>query len=103
MIDNNCAARRQTNFTLKYRFNLAFNLVTREQGNLVFVEFHLALILGHNLLDEIQRLFVGVPVVDYDFTNIVSQVITNRTDDDVAFLINQEGGGFLRGFLNRAP
>ena len=60
--------------------------------------------MRHDLLHKAQGFGVGRFGIDQYFTNILAQVVTNRTDDDVAFL-HQQGrcGHFTEGALNGFP
>ena len=69
--------------------DLAFDLVTAEQRRGIGIELHPARILRHDLLDEGFSLFVGLGAIDQYFANILAQVVADRPDDDVVFLIQQ--------------
>ena len=85
-------------------FDLAFDLKTAEQWNSILVVLQFAYVVRHDLLHELTGILVNLLVVDQDFTNIVSQMITQCADKQVALLINQERSWFFLGrFLNRAP
>ena len=61
-------------------------------------------ILRHDLSHKICRFLIDIFVVYNHFPNILAQVISNSSDDNVAFLVNQErGGSRFRGLPNRFP
>ena len=89
VVDDNRATRRQAHFTLVGRFDLAFDLVAREQRNTIVVELQLAQVLRHDRLHEFLGLGVQLGIVDQDFIDIRAQVVTQRTDNDAGFLVDQ--------------
>ena len=70
MINNNGTTGRQGDFTLECRFNLTFYLITREQGDVVIVEFNFMKMLRHDSLHEVIGFFVGFFFINNDFCNI---------------------------------
>ncbi len=103
-IDDDGAAGRQFDHALEGGFDLAFDLEAVEQWNAVFVQFDLAGVLRHHLTDEGQGFFLGFDAVDQNFADILTQVVTDGADDDVAFLIDQERGRTVQGrFLDGGP
>ncbi len=103
-VDDDGAAGRQLHFTLEGGFDLAFDLETVEQRHAVFVQLDLAGVLRHHLLDEAQGFFLGFDAVDQHFADVLAQVVADGADDDVGFLVDQEGGRAAGGgFLDRAP
>src|SRR5690606_36892976 len=101
-VDDDGTAGRQFHFTLEGGFDLAFDLETVEQRDAVFVQLDLAGVLRHHLLDEGECFFLGFDAVDQYFADVLAQVVADGADDDVGFLIDQEGsraagGGFLDG------
>ena len=103
-IDDDGAARRQLDFALEGGLDLALDLEAVEQRYAVLVQLDLAGVLRHHLLDEAQRFFLGLDAVDQYLADVLAQVVADRTDDDVAFLVDQEGRLALAGgFLDRAP
>ncbi len=103
-IDDDGAAGRQFDHALEGGFDLAFDLEAVEQWNAVFVQFDLAGVLRHHLADEGQGFFLGFDAVDQDFADILTQVVTDGADNDVAFLIDQERGRTVQGrFLDGGP
>ena len=50
----------------------------------------LALVVRHDLLNELLRLFEGRFVVNQDFANFVGQVITQCTNDRIAFAVKEK-------------
>ena len=70
---------------------------------MLLVELDTALVAGHYLLHEHQRLLVHARVVDQDFTDIGAQVVANGADNNVTLLVNQEGGRARVHGLNGIP
>ncbi|MNK94212.1 hypothetical protein D3C87_1144050 [compost metagenome] len=103
-IDNDGAAGRQFDNALESGFDLAFDLETVEQRNAVFVQLDLAGVLRHYLADEGQGFVLGFNAVDQHFADVLAQVVADRADDHVAFLVDQERRGTIqRGFLDGGP
>ncbi len=103
-IDDDGAAGRQFDNALEGGFDLAFDLEAVEQRDAVFVKLDLAGVLRHHLTDEGQCFFLGFDAVDQDFTDILTQVVADGADDDVAFLVDKERGGAIEGrFLDGGP
>ncbi|MCY1277542.1 hypothetical protein D9M70_262410 [compost metagenome] len=103
-VDDDGAAGRQLHFALEGGFDLALDLEAVEQRDAVLVQLHLARVLRHDLADEVQRFFLGVDAVDQHFADVLAQVVADGADDDVAFLVDQEGRAALAGgFLDGAP
>ena len=103
-INNNGTTGWQLHFALKCRFNLGFNLVAIEQGNVIGIELDLTFVLRHYLTHERQRLLMNLCCVDQNFTDILAQVIPHRPYDHIALLIDQERGrALVGGFSDRTP
>ena len=104
VVNHDGAARWQAQLATECRFDLRLDLVAREQRHFVFIQAQLAQVLGHHLLDELLGLFEGLRTVDHDLADISPQVITNRADDHVAFLVDQERGlAFAGGLFDCLP
>ena len=97
MVNYNRTAGWQFHFTLECGFDLTFDLETAEQRHRIFVQLDLTLISRHHLLDKIHGFDMNFRVVDQNFTHILTQVVTHRTNDNVAFLIHQERSWTLIG------
>ncbi len=102
MVEYQCAAGFQAHVARKRGFDLVFDLKAREQRRLVLVKLELAQILRHDLRHELLSALVDLGVVDQDFADIGPQVIADRADHQVAFLVDQErrralGGGLADG------
>ncbi|MCY1407593.1 hypothetical protein D9M71_228990 [compost metagenome] len=103
-IDHDGTAGRQFDHALESGFDLAFDLETVEQRNAVFVQLDLAGVLRHHLADEGQGFVLGFNAVDQHFADVLAQVVADRADDHVAFLVDQERRGAVqRGFLDGGP
>ena len=85
-------------------FNLMLDLEARKQWHVIVVALDLANVVGHYVRHELMRLLVNILGVDQDFTNIVGEVVTNCSDHQAGFLIDQEGTRRALGSgLNRTP
>ena len=103
-VDDDGAAGRQFDHALEGGLDLAFDLETVEQRHAVFVQLDLAGVLRHHLADEGQGFVLGFDAVDQYFADILAQVVADRADDDVAFLVDQEWRGTVLGrFLDGSP
>src|SRR5690606_37784408 len=72
----------------------ALDLEAREERDgQVVVELELLQIVRQDALHELARLVVHFLIVDQDFPDVVRQIIAQRSDDRIAFLVDQEGRG----------
>ena len=69
-----------------------FELVPRKQRLLVTIELDAPLIAGHHGLEEVTRAAVDLTVVDEHFLNIGGEIITDGTNDEIVFLVDQGWG-----------
>jgi len=100
VIDDDQSTAWQANFSLKGRLNLAFDLVAAKQRNPVVVELELLQVMRHNLLNEFPGTLIDLTVINQDLADIGAQVIAQRPDNDVTFLIDQERGSLcFSGFF----
>ena len=102
-VDNDGTARRQLHFTLECSLNLTFDLVAAEQRNFILVQLDLVLERWHDRAHKVQDVFVHGGGIDQYFADVLAQVVAYRTNDDVAFLMDQErrlalAGGLGDGF-----
>ena len=98
-IDHDGTAGRQFYFALECGLNLAFDLVTAEQGDFILVQLDLVFEGGHDGANEAQDVFVNAFCVDQDFADVLAEVVAHGADDHVAFLVNQERSLALTGRL----
>ncbi len=104
LVDHQRAAGGQAHLALEDGFDLALDLVAGEQRHLVLIEAQFLQIVRHHLAHEGLGLLVDPGIVDHDLADIDAQMIAHRADDDVAFLIDQEGRlASLVGPLDRVP
>ena len=89
-VNHNCATRWEANFALECRLDLTFNLEAIKHRCFVLVEFDFVTKGRHHLLNQIFHFVEHFFAVDQDFTDVLTQMVTNRTDDDVGFLIDQK-------------
>ena len=99
LVDHDGAARRQAHGAFERILDLGFDLEAREQRRGVLVQLELAQVVRHDLLDEIARVLEQVFVIDEDLADVIAQVVAQRADDELGFLVDQErtgarGGGF---------
>ena len=97
-VDDDGAAGGQLHFAFERGLDLRFDLVTGEQRRVVVIQLQLVLEIGHHLLHERLGLVVDLFGIDQYFADVLAQVIADRADDDVGFLVHQEGrfAGFRR-------
>ena len=104
VVDHDTAARRQANRVGERGLDLAFDLKSAEQRHLAFVSAHSAGAFRHHLRDEVLRLPIHVLVVDENFADILAEVVADRADDDIAFLIDEKrSDAFFHRRLYRPP
>src|SRR5690606_36679221 len=103
VVDHDGAGGGQFDLTVEVGLYVTLDLEAGEQVHAVCVQLDVADRLLHHLTAEVKCLIAHGRVVDQYFTDILAQVIADGADDDVAFLIDQEGataftGGTLDGF-----
>ncbi len=104
-VDNNRAAGRKTHFALEGRFNLRLDLIVAEQRNFTGVQFDFAAEIrtaqrGNMLTSQLQHF----RVVDQNFADVLAQIITESTNDNVTFLMDKERcRTAFRRLFNRFP
>ena len=86
-------------------FDLAFDLIAREQRYVVDIQLEPALgVVGHEALHVFQALLECALVIDQDLADVVGQVVAQRARDRIAFLVDQERcAASLAGFRDRLP
>ena len=92
LVDHDRAAGGKAHGALERVLDLRFDLEAREQRRGVLVQLQLAQVVRHDLLHELTRVVVELLVVDQDLADIVTQVIAQRTNDQLGFLVDQERG-----------
>ena len=104
VIDHDAAAGGKVDGMGERGLDLALDLETVEEGDPGFVELDLAGALRHHLGDEVPRLPVHLFVVDEDLAHVLAEIVTDRADDDVAFLVDEKRPRpFVHRRLDRAP
>src|SRR5471032_425953 len=104
VVDDDGAARRQRHGARVGRFDLVFNLETREQRHIVAVALHAVHHVGHHVAHELVRLFVDIVGIDQDLADIGLEVVADRADHQRRFLVDQEGArGRFAGAFDGAP
>ena len=98
-IDHDGATGGQLHFTLEGGLDLAFNLVTAEQGDFVLVQLDLVFERGHDGANEVQYILVHRCGVNQYLTNVLAKIVAYSADNDVAFLVNKERRLALTGGL----
>ena len=104
LVDDDRATGRQTHRALERILDLRFNLKARKQRHSVLIQLELAQIIRHHLLNELASVVVEFLVIDQDLADIIAQVVAQRADDELGFLINQERcRARSRSFSDRLP
>ena len=104
MVDHDAPARGQADRVGERGLYLALDLETAEQGHAALVTTHPARALRHHLGDEVPGLPVHRFVVDQDLAHVLAEIVADRTDDDVAFLVDEERRrALVRRGLDRSP
>ncbi|MCG3170314.1 MAG: hypothetical protein CALGDGBN_01853 [Pseudomonadales bacterium] len=96
-VDHDRAARRELHLALVRRLDLALDLVAVEQRHRVLVQLHAVAVVRHHQVDELDRLVEGFLRVDQHLVDVGTQAISDRTDHDVAFLVDQQRRALLVG------
>ena len=99
-INHDGAAGGQFHFPLEGGLDLAFDLVPAEQRDFILVQLDLVFEGGHDCTHEIQDVLIDAISVNQNLADVLAKVVTDRTDDNVAFLVNQEGCLALAGGLS---
>ncbi|MNV00613.1 hypothetical protein D3C71_907830 [compost metagenome] len=90
-VDNDRTARRQAHFTLEGGFDLRFNLIVAEQRDFTGVQFNFAgEIRTTQRCDVLASQLKHFRVINQDLADVLAQVVTERTYNDVTFLVDQE-------------
>ena len=71
-------------------FDLVFNLIAAEEGNIVLVKLEFIEVMRHYLLHKLLRIFKYLGAVNQNLPDIVTQVITECANKQVTFLVYQE-------------
>ena len=104
MVDHNRPARRQLYAARERGFDLVFNLEAREQRHLVLVQLYAPQGVGHDVADELTRLFVNFVGIDQNFADFGVVIIANGANHQTTFLQDQERSALrARRAFNRAP
>ena len=82
MVDHDRAAGRQRHGARVSRFDLMFNLKTREQGHVVAVALHAVHHVGHHMTHELVCLFKYLVGVDQDLADIGLEVVTDGANHE---------------------
>ena len=94
VVDDEAAAGRQGYLVRIRRFDLALDLIAREQRHRVLIELQLALrVRRHEPLHVLLRLLERFGLVNQAFADIVREIVAQAAGDRVAFLENQERRG----------
>ncbi len=91
VVDDDGAARGQPHLALEGGFDLGLDLVAREQRYFILVKPQFLEVLRHHLADEVLGPLVDRAVVDHDLADVHAQIVADRADDDIAFLVDEEG------------
>ena len=97
MVDDDGAAGREAHGVVEGSFDPALDLVPTEQRHPVLVELQAAHAGRHDQAHELARLLEHLRGIDQDLLGVLAEVVPQRADDDVAFLVDEEGGGALLG------
>ena len=97
VINDDGAARRQVDLARVRRFDLVFDLEAGKQRHVVAVALDSIDRCRHDMRHELACLFVNVVGVDQDFANVRLEIVADRSNDQAAFLVDQEGALLLVG------
>ena len=79
-------------------------LKSRKQRNGVLVVLETNHVVRHNLLHKSTGTLKNILLIDDNFLDVTAQIVSYRSDDQVAFLINEKGSRFfIAGFFYRIP
>src|SRR6266700_2120738 len=93
VVDDDAAAGGELHFVCIGGLDLALDLETGEEGDVIDVHLQTPLgVLRHEPLHVLLRLLVCTLVVDQHFADVVRQVVTHRTCDSVTLAKDQEWG-----------
>ncbi len=97
VIDDDSSSGGQIDLTDKGCFDLVLDLETREQRHVIAVTLDAVYVGRHDGAHEGARLFVDLVGIDKDFADFRLEVITDGTDDQAAFEVDQESAALLPG------
>ena len=104
MVDDKRATRGQLNGPRVCRLDLVLDLESREEGDIVSVALNALCHVRHDMQHELPGLLVDVIGVDEYLANIWMEVVTNGSDDEARFLVDQVGTGLkVAGVVHCLP
>ena len=89
MIDDQGATRGKSDRMAEGGLDLPLDLITREQRHTAVVELHLVEVLRHHLAHEVAGLLVDRFLIDEDLADVLTKVVTDGPNHDVAVLENE--------------
>ena len=95
VVDHDRAAGGQLDGGFVRRLDLAFHLIAAEQRDVVLVELELVQVGRHGRLHLLAGLLVGGRVIHPHLADVRAQVVAQRAQDDVVFLVDQERRGLF--------
>ena len=91
VVDNDRAARRQLHLVSVSRLDLAFDLVAREQRDIVRVHLQATAAFGrHEALHVLRRDAVCVRLIDEHLADVLGEVVAQGARDRIAFTVDEE-------------
>ena len=104
MVDDDGATGRQVNLTSVGRFDLVFDLEAGEERDVVAIAFDAVNVVRHDLAHEGLGLLENIICIDENFTDVRLEVVADSTNDQAAFLENQQRRGVVFGYgVNGGP
>ncbi len=104
VVDDHGTAGGQRHLPRIRGLDLMLDLEAREERHVVAVELHAVHVLGHHVTHELARLLEDRFVVDQQFADVVLEVVPDGTNDQRAFLVDQERAALrLGGILDGLP
>ena len=90
VVDDDGATAGQLHHPGVGRFDLVFDLEPREQRGVVAVTLDPGRMFGHHVCHELLGLVIHVIGVDQDVADVMVEVVSDRTDHQRRFLVDQE-------------
>ena len=101
VVDHHGAAGRQAHLPGECRLDLVLYLETREQRDIIAIQFDLVHIARHHGLHERLGLFENLFRIDQDLADVRLEIIADRADHETRLQIDQEGLGSVASVLSR--
>ena len=104
MVNDDRATRRQFDSTRIRSFDLVFDLKARKQWHIIAIAFDTIYVVRHHHTHKGSGLISDIVGINQDLADIGREIITNRTNHQARFKIDQNRGWIIfGGAVDRGP